>query len=386
MSRNSPLREATDTAGAVYSDDAGWSMPSHYGDVYAECDAALRQAALFDVSHRGKLQVSGKDAPSFLHNLCTNDILTMPLGAGCEAFFCNAKAKVIGHVLIYHILIGPQTHAFWIDTPPGDNERLLSHLNRYLIAEEVELSDRTAEFCQVHLAGPRAKEVLQRALADTVPDLEPLMHMERTFGLNVTAHIRRHDPLGVPGYDIVCRTQLASGLWRMLTEAGARPAGLEAYDMLRVEAGTPIYARDITEERFAFDVGRTEQAICYTKGCYLGQEPIVMARDRAGHAPRRLMGLRLDEAVPPGSKVTHQGQEIGYVTSCTRSPRLGGWAALAYLRHGHQQPGTTVEVATPQGPRPAVVQPLPMTVPGSATAAATTAMGPVTNSPAPEGS
>jgi folate-binding protein YgfZ len=361
MSHQSPLHELTERAGAVLGDDAGWSMPQHYGDAIAEYNAARTSAAIFDVSNRGKIQVAGKDAASFLHNLSTNDINGMPLGAGCEAFFCNPKAKVVGHALIYHVLLGPERHAFWLDTAAGESAKLTQHLNRYLIAEDAEIADRTEEFCQVHLAGPNAKAILTRALADEVPHLDPLLHMERTFGVNVNSHIRRNDPLGLPGYDIVCLSALAPGLWRMLTEAGTKPAGLDAYKLLRVEAGTPLYGKDITEDRFAFDVGRTAQAISYAKGCYLGQEPIVMARDRAGHAPRTLMGLKLAGIIPveSGSKVAHDGEEVGYVTSSVNSPRLGRAIALAYLRHGHQTPETPVEVRTPSGPLAAEVAALP---------------------------
>src|SRR5262249_18734472 len=209
--------------------------------------------------------------------------------------------------------------------------------------------------------GPKATAALARALADGVPDLDELLHMERPFGVNVPPHIRRHDPLGVLGYDIVCLNALAPGLWRMLTESGAKPAGLEAYETLRIEAGTPVYGRDIDENRFAFDVGRTARAISYEKGCYLGQEPIVMARDRAGHAPRTLMGLKLAGSAPveSGSKVFHNGEEVGFVTSSVASSRLGRPIALAYLRHGHQEPGTTVEVRSAAGPVSAELVALP---------------------------
>src|SRR5262245_3676298 len=143
MSKLSPLHELTERAGAIFADDAGWSRPRHYGDVLAEYNQARSAAAAFDVSNRGKIQVAGKDAASFLHNFCTNDILGMPLGAGCEAFFCNPKAKVIAHALIYHVLLGPDRHAFWLDTAPGQSSKLVEHLNRYLIAEDVEIADRT---------------------------------------------------------------------------------------------------------------------------------------------------------------------------------------------------------------------------------------------------
>ncbi len=350
MPHASPLHELTAEAGAVFGAAAGWEMPLRYGDAAAEYAAARGSAAVFDISHRGKVEVSGPDAPSFLHNLCTNDIQGLPLGAGCEAFFCTQRAKVVAHALIYHVRIADKS-GFWLDVAPGEAEKLLKHLDRYIIAEQVELKDVTADFAQLHLAGSNSIGMLSRALADTVPELGPLLHMERTFGANVHAHICRNDTLGMQGYDIVCLSALAPGLWRMLTGAGAKPAGLDAFEVLRVEAGTPVYGIDIDENRFAFDVGRTAQAISYAKGCYLGQEPIVMARDRAGHAPRTLTGLKLAgaEPAPRGAKVFRGNEEVGWVTSSVSSPKLGCTIALAYLRYGHAGPGIAVEVETPSG-------------------------------------
>jgi folate-binding protein YgfZ len=143
-------------------------------------------------------------------------------------------------------------------------------------------------------------------------------------------------------------------------QAGARPAGLEAYNVLRIEAGTPVYGPDIDESRLVMEVGRTAQAISYTKGCYLGQEPVVMARDR-GHVNRTLMGLRLREreVVPHGTRLLRDDKEAGQVASSVFSPRLGTAIALAYVRRGHQEPGTIVEVETSAGRRTAEVVSLP---------------------------
>ena len=134
-----------------------------------------------------------------------------------------------------------------------------------------------------------------------------------------------------------------------LIAAGAQPAGLGTYEVLRVEAGVPEFGIDLDDNRLVFEVGRTAQAISYTKGCYLGQEPIVMARDR-GHVNRLLLGLKLtgDSAVSPGSKVIRDGQEIGLTTSSVVSPPLGA-LALAYLRRGHWEAGTAGEVETASG-------------------------------------
>src|SRR5262249_53500443 len=156
----------------------------------------------------------------------------------------------------------------------------IKHLDHFVISEQVEFADRTREFAQVHLAGPEAKSVLEKALVDDVPQLGELQHMIRTFGDNATAGIRRRDVLDMPGYDIVCLHNRAATVWEFLGRAGAKPAGSEAFRILRVEAGTPEFGPDIDENVFAFDVGRIPQTISYTKGCFLGQEPIVMARDR----------------------------------------------------------------------------------------------------------
>ncbi|MCE9533915.1 MAG: hypothetical protein K8T89_22745 [Planctomycetes bacterium] len=291
----------------------------------AEYTQTLKAASLFEIPNAGKLEVSGPDAPSFLHNLCTNDINNLPLGGGCEAYFCDQRAKVLAHVFIYHVLIEGGKHAFWLDVTPDFNEKLLKHLDRHLIAEQVELVDRTEHFTQFHLAGPKAKAVLEKALGESLPDLAEFLHLERTFGLNATCHLRRHDPLGVPGYDIVCLNERATGMREMLLAAGARLAGAETFETLRVEAVTPIYGIDIDETRFVMETPRALRAVSYAKGCYLGQEPIVMSRDRAGFVNRAFMAMKVVEGGPivGKAKLLKDGADAGLITSSGMSPRLG---------------------------------------------------------------
>jgi tRNA-modifying protein YgfZ len=304
-------------------------------------ERARNGAVFFDVSDRGKIELTGPDAPSFVQNLSTNDVLNLSLGAGCEAFFTTATAKVVAHALIYHARVSGGRDALWIDVAPGQAERLLKHLDHFLISERVEMADRTADFTQFHLAGPRAKEVLER-LVPGIPDLEPLQHMERTIGDDATCHIRRNDPLGMPGFDIVCLKSKSASVENALMSHGAERADSAVYEILRVEAGTPVYGADIDENRFVVEVGRPN-AICYTKGCYLGQEPIVMARDRAGHVNRMLRGLRFSGGPPAtGTKlIASDGKEVGVVTSAVVSPRLGP-IGLGYVRRGFEQPGTAL--------------------------------------------
>jgi folate-binding protein YgfZ len=320
--------------------------------------AARDGAALFDLPNRGKIELIGKEALFFLNNLATNDIKGLAVGAGCEAFLTNAKARVLAHVYVFR-LPPEQPGTLWLDTGAGTAEAVMKHLDRHLISEQVELADRTRDYAQLHLCGPQAREVLEKALGGQAIDLAELRHQERPFGAGAV-QVRRRDVLNLPGYDVLYPVANVPAVSEALCAAGAVSAGPEAFEVLRVEAGLPRYGVDMDENRFVVEVGRTQQAISYMKGCYLGQEPIVMARDR-GHVNRTLLGLTFAEggAVPHGAKVFCGGEEVGQVTSSVVSPRLGKAVALAYLRRGHQEPGTAVEVEADGARRPAVVTPLP---------------------------
>ena len=146
--------------------------------------------------------------------------------------------------------------------------------------------------------------------------------------------------------------------------AGATLATDETYEVLRIEAGTAEYGVDIGEDRFVMEVPRALRAVSYAKGCYLGQEPIVMARDRAGFVNRAFLGVKVLEGgpLPAGTKLFRDGAEVGLVTSSTHSPRLGATLAVGYLRRGHQEPGLSLEAQTPTGSSAVEVLPFPPVV------------------------
>jgi folate-binding protein YgfZ len=352
MSERSPLHDVTTRAGAAFGEEAGWTMPLHYGDPDAEYRAAREGAALFDLSHRGKVELTGPEAAAFLHNLLTNDIKGLPYSHGCESCLCNAQARVLAYALVYRLKVFDDSayltshDAFWLDLDPGLGEKAARHLDRHLISERAEIADRTAAFSHLHLAGPQAAALAEQ---DGIKGLAARELMQNGWGAD-TVQIRRNDRLGVPGFDVVCPAGKAEWYWNHWLGRGARPAGLRAEDTLRVEAGTPVYGRDVTEANLAPEVGRTPQAISYAKGCYLGQEPIVRLRD-LGHVNRVLTGLRVEasEPVPAGAKLTRDGKEAGQVTSSVRSPALGTVIALAYVRRGSAEPGTALEVETSSG-------------------------------------
>ncbi len=312
------------------------------GYVLAEYEAARGSSALFDVSRRGKIEAEGNDAAVFLHNLSTNDVKGLSPGSGREVFFCTATAKVVAYGRIYRDAPEGKRERLWVDVGEGQGEKLFRHLDRHLISEDVALTDRTAELAQLHLAGPEAAGVL-KALGPLPGGTPPIVRDSRLLGL--------------AGFDLLCPVDEEEELKRLLVEAGARPGRREVYEVLRVEAGMPEYGVDVDENTFAPEAGRME-AISYQKGCYLGQEPIVMARDR-GVVQRSLVGLLLGDE-PATGLLRRDGKEVGRVTSSVPSPRLGGAVGLGYVKRGSQAPGTELELEGAAGKRKVKVARLPL--------------------------
>jgi tRNA-modifying protein YgfZ len=311
--------------------------------------AARNASAIFELSDRGQVELTGPDAVALLHNLCTNDIKNLAPGRGCEFFLTTNKARAVAHGFA-HRLLPADPPVLWLDLAPAGAGKVVAHLNHFVVSEQVEIADRTGTVALFHLCGPQANNVLNATMPG-MPALEHLQHVTMA-GLRIV----RHDRLGLPGYDLVCPASDATSVRDRLVRAGAASGGAETLEILRIEAGVPMDGIDIDADRFVVEVGRTKEAICYTKGCYLGQEPIVMARDR-GHLNRLLLGLKVGapEPVPAGTTVMHNGQEVGQVMSSVRSPWMGSAIALAYIKRGSQEAGTEVNV----GNYAAVICPLP---------------------------
>jgi folate-binding protein YgfZ len=293
---------------------------------------------LFDFTAHGTLEVRGDDARTFLHNLSTQDIKNLPDWHGVEAFFLTATAKVIAQAWIWREPPQGKTECLWLDLPPGQTDTVLAHLRKHIIGEDVEVADASASLARLFL-------VTETAAYET----GPLTFREVEGGIT----LRRRDLLGRPGYDFLGPADALADLRETLLNSGVTPADAELFEILRIEAGMPWFGLDIDSSTFAPETGRIPQAISYSKGCYLGQEPVVMARDR-GVVQRKLVGLELGDT-PCTGPLTHNGTEVGRVSSAVFSPRLGRAIGLGYAKKAHQAIGTELML----GDRPVKVAALP---------------------------
>lgn len=357
MAKQSSLAETHRLNGAVLLEQDGWLLPAHFGDAAGEYHAVRTAAGLFDFSHRGLLQFTGPDRLSFLQGMLSNDLRALKTFDGAYATLLTQQGKVIADVRVLCAM-----NSFYLDFWENLQEKLLAHLNRYLIADEVEIADRSQEYSTLSIQGPKAEALLRQVLAPVVqlPDRPKQHSMVDIDGAAICVVNDSHT--GELGYDLIIPRFHVANIAAKLTAAGkafsAAWVGEEAQNILRVEAGIPRYGIDFTEDNLLLEVG-VDEAVSFTKGCYLGQEVVERIRSR-GHVNKKLSGLLLDGEKPaqPGDVIEAANKQVGTVTSSVFSPALKRAVALGYLNKDFWTPGGEVLIKSDR-PRSASVTGLP---------------------------
>ncbi len=271
------------------------------------------------------IDVTGSDRATFLHQLCTNDVKGMSPGDGREAFFCNVQGKVIAYVRILCL-----ADRLRIETVPHQAERLLAHLDKYLIREDVQLVDRSHDVTELLVFGAAADGLLG-PLALNVPD-RPLAVGRATLNDRDAVLVRR--PLGSsPAWLLQVAEEDVEAVTAWLIAAGAVPGDGELYEIVRIESGLPNYGCDVTERNLPQEIGRDKEAISFTKGCYLGQETVARI-DALGHVNWQLVRIEIAGPQVPAAEteVMCENHPVGRITSAIWSPRSDGPLAFALLR------------------------------------------------------
>ncbi|HUQ69797.1 MAG TPA: hypothetical protein VM165_09760 [Planctomycetaceae bacterium] len=329
----------------------------------AACLAARESAALFVLS-RSHIELTGKDRTTFLHNFCTNDIMSLKPGQSCEAFLCNVKGRVVGHVMVF---VEPES--LWLESVAGAAPGLIAHLDRYLIREDVQLHDRTAEVAELHLVGPQANNAFA-GLLDGYERADEFRDGIYSLGACVSARwvnaftessfrSRIVDWVGSDSYLLLGEPTLIAKLQAEATADGVVRGTDADWQSLRIATGFPQYGVDFTDENLPQEAARTAKCINFTKGCYLGQEPIARL-DAMGHTNRELRRLKIAQGESPMTPVAlvdpSSGQDAGTLTSAAMSPVDDGVVALGLIKTKWQTPGTVLHLANDAGSRTAVVQ------------------------------
>jgi folate-binding protein YgfZ len=320
-------------------------------DLVRQQHSALTQATGFaDVSDRSQIEITGKDRVQLLHGLCTNDIKSLKPGDGCEAFLTNVQGKTIGYIDVFCC-----PHSLVIESAPGFASAIISNLDRFVIREDVQFVDRSKEWRQLLVAGPQSPAML-RQWFDADPPSTTYGHT-RVDWQSGQVYVRRVPFTGPNSFFLAADPVIADGLIAELEARGAIRCGSPTVEMVRIESGSPMFGRDISDENLPQEVDRNALAISFKKGCYLGQETVARL-DALGHVNRTLCGVafRSAEVPPVGAEIRAGDKTIGRITSACWSVRLDAPLSLAYIRRGHNSVGSRFE--TPWGDAEVIQLPL----------------------------
>lgn len=320
-------------------------------------------AVLAERTPRAVVRVEGPDRSKFLHNLTTNEVKSRPSGSGFEAFVTSLQGRTLGLVTLLTL-----DDAVLLRTEADALPALLPHLGKYGILEDVSLDDQSLGSFELHLAGPRSAELLRAVGVESLPEGD-LDHLPAEVA-GASVRVVREGPLGRPGFTVIGRVDDLDQVRTAIEEAGRSlglvPVSPEAFDALRIEAGTPESAREVTDKNLPQELARDSRAISFTKGCYLGQETVARL-DALGHVNRLIRGLVIEADAPPpppGSQLLAGEKEVGRITSSAVSERTGRPIALGFVRTSHVPPGSSVVVRTEAGDEfPATVSDLPIGLP-----------------------
>lgn len=288
---------------------------------------ALRHGAgVLDLSARGRIAARGRDRARLLHNLTSNEVKKMTPGMGCYAFLLSAKGRIEADLYLWCF-----AEHFLIDTEPELREKAMQHIRRYIIADQVELEDVTAQTAAIGVEGPGAAAAMAQLGAPIPSDYAHVAWGEHTVaGITAT---------GQPGVRIYCAASEAAGIVKRLEAVGAKRVLPEDARMVRIENGKPRYGEDIRETSLPQETQQMH-AISFNKGCYLGQE--IVERIRAqGHVNKKLVRLEVAAAEPlaAGTKLKVGNADAGEITSSVYLPQSGKVAAMAYVRTAFAEAG-----------------------------------------------
>lgn len=353
------LHERHVALAAAFEDQAGWTIPTHYGDISAEHAAVRRQVGVSDLSHRGKLRVTGDDRIKWLQSVTSNDILPLKPGQGCYSSFLTHKGKMLTYFRVYI-----QPDQVFVEDVGDIGDTTFQALRKFLLyGTKAKLENCRETWSLLLVSGPKAAAALRTAFG-CEPSSLGLLEFVSVDIAGRSAMIIRTEETGEEDFEILLPAEAAPAAWDHIMQAGQvdgiKPFGSQTREALRMEAGLPQAGPDLNEEIVPPEANLEQKAFSLSKGCYPGQE-VVARMDTYGSVRRRLVGLILEDAVIParGAKLYSGDREVGWISSATQSPQLRSVIAFGFPLRDFSKPGTALAVDVQGSRHQAVVRALP---------------------------
>lgn len=319
--KKTPLYEIHKALGARLVSFAGWQMPVLYSGVIEEHLAVRSSAGLFDVSHMGEIEISGKGAHRFVQRLITNDVDRVGDGQCLYALLCYPDGGVVDDVIVYRY--NKDRFLFCV------NASNVSKVHEWFISQApgagVLIEDRSGDYAQLAVQGPASAKVMERLMDVSASEIKTFHFMMVELD-GIEALVSRTGYTGEDGFEIYVEPCEAEGLWRLLMDAGKdaniKPIGLGARDTLRLEMGYSLYGHELSEKITPLEAGLSKYVRQGKTGGFIGQEALL--KQTAAGPSRSLIGFKMiDPGIPRQDyAIAINHEPIGVVTSGTMSPSL----------------------------------------------------------------
>ncbi|HEY5648386.1 MAG TPA: glycine cleavage system aminomethyltransferase GcvT [Nitrospiria bacterium] len=342
--KKTPLYDLHESAGGKMVPFAGWSMPLSFTGIIEEHRATRTGIGLFDVSHMGRIEVTGPGASGLLNRVGTIDAEKLkPLSMG-YCLFCNEQGGILDDVMVYRL--GEQR--FFVCANASNAVRIFEWMTKEAGAfSPVQVSDRTVELAQVAVQGSLSAELVGGLVEFDLTRVGMRECAEGRIG-GFSGWLSRSGYTGERGFEIYLPSDHVAGLWEALLDKGrsmgARPCGLGCRDTLRLEMGYPLYGNDIDETTTPLEAS-LDFAVDFKKDDFIGYP--VLAGQKKNGIGRRLIGFELEERGVPRkgcSLFSGDGVKTGEVTSGNHSPMLNRGIGMGYVRVDDADVGTPLTV------------------------------------------
>lgn len=344
---------------ATFEEVTDWQVPAHYGDRLREYRAVREAVGIADLSHRGKVRVTGEDRVKWLQSVISNDILSLRPGQGRYSSFLTHKGKMLTYFRCYML-----ADAVMLEDVGEIGDQTYAALKKFLLyGTKAKMENCRESWGVLLVSGPKAAATMNAAFGTDVDDLKPVNFVPAAIG-GQTALVIRTEETGERDFEVLIPSEGLVAAWERLMEAGAphgiTPVGSQAREALRMEAGIANAGPDLNEEIVPPEANLEEKAFSLTKGCYPGQE-VVARMDTYGTVRRHLVGLVVKGSVvpPKGAKLFSGTREVGWVSSATLSPELKAPIAFGFPLRDFSAAGTTLSIEAGGARYEATVQPLP---------------------------
>lgn len=318
-----PLRDAHVKLGAKMVQFARWEMPVQYAGVIAESKAVREDAGMFDVSHMGRTWFRGERVTELLELLTTNDISKLQDGGSQYSLLCYENGTCVDDIIVYRVSDTVFRMVINASNREKDIAWIQSHNNH-----GVSLTDETFETAMIAVQGPKAVEIVN-SLADRDIARTPRFSAVEAKVAGSAAFAARTGYTGEDGFELIISASDAANVWGALLEKRVVPCGLASRDVLRVEAGLPLYGNELSDQINPIEAG-LGWVVSKTKQ-FIGSGPI--NEMRANGAPKKLVGVKMGSKIVPREKyrVFRGGKQIGAVSSGVFSPTLDRGIAFAFV-------------------------------------------------------